>query len=474
MVRTLLLWIAVVVGIGLVSAPAPALAQGPTWTGEYYNNSFLQGDVTLTRSDAAISFNWGGGSPASNINSDGFSARWTALAGFSAGTYRFWVLADDNIRITLNDAYTPILDTFGQNKMGQIVSVDVTMPAGTSKIRVDYQEVSGNAFAYVTWANLASNPSGPNFPAQPSVITTPVNAGTWTAEYFANASLFGTPSLIQSEASVSKNWGSTSPVVSIPGDNFSARWTSVQTLEAGSYSLVVRADDGVKVFVDGALAINEWHGATGATYTANLNLSAGAHTFVVEYYEAAGDAFIDYTLTRVIASVSPPAGQGGGATGTTVTVTSARLNVRAAPDVSGAILVKISANETYAVTGKNANASWYQINVNGVVGWVSARFVRLNGSTDVPVISTSTGLAQPVDTGYITTALATVNVRNAPNVRSGAILVKMQRGETARVIGRTSDNRWWMVNFNGTTGWVSSTYAQLQPTAELARIPVTA
>ncbi|MBL8156572.1 MAG: SH3 domain-containing protein, partial [Anaerolineae bacterium] len=174
------------------------------------------------------------------------------------------------------------------------------------------------------------------------------------------------------------------------------------------------------------------------------------------------------------ASVAPQPGQGGGASGTTVTVTSARLNVRAAPDVSGAILVKISANETYPVTGKNANASWYQINVNGVVGWVSARFVRLNGSTDVPVIGTSTGLAQPVDTGYITTALATVNVRNAPNVRSGAILVKMQRGETARVIGRTSDNRWWMVNFNGTTGWVSSTYAQLQPNAELTRIPVTA
>jgi len=39
----------------------------------------------LARSDAALDFNWGFKSPASEINRDSFSARWTGTLSFKAG-----------------------------------------------------------------------------------------------------------------------------------------------------------------------------------------------------------------------------------------------------------------------------------------------------------------------------------------------------------------------------------------------------
>jgi len=448
-------------------------AQGYSWTGEYYNNSYLQGSPAFTRTDNVLAFDFGNNAPGNGVGADGFSVRWTALAAFGGGTYRFYALADDNIKITLDDGYTPILNTFGGAQIGQTITADVPMTAGVHKVRVDYQEVSGSAYAYVTWASLSSNPTGPNFPV-PQVSYSNINNGAWTVQYFNNTALSGSPVVTQNEGGPSHNWGSGAPVNGLPVDNFSARWTSTQGLDAANYQLSVSADDGVRVFVDGNLVINEFHGATTTTYTANLNLGAGNHTIVVEYYEGGGNAFLNYNLNRVTSNiVSPPTNPNPVNTGTTATVTAARLNVRDNPSATATIILKINRNEVYPVVGKNGDSSWYQISVNGVNGWVSSRFVTIGGNQPVNVVSQSQSLAQPVDTGFNATALTTVNVRNAPNTRGTQVLAKMQRNNTARIIGRTANNSWWQVNFNGVVGWVSSTFARIQGGAVVAQIPIT-
>src|SRR4030095_11563156 len=112
------------------------------------------------------------------------------------------------------------------------------LTAGTHHVQVDYQELSGNAYVYVSWANLATNPTGPNFPIPGgSPGLPPLSSGPWTAQYFANANLSGSPTLIQTEASPSHDWGTGAPVASLPADNFSARWTSVQTANVGQYQV---------------------------------------------------------------------------------------------------------------------------------------------------------------------------------------------------------------------------------------------
>lgn len=463
----------------LAVSVVPAAAQGGTaWSGEYYNNGILQAPSVLTRQDSFIAFDWGAGSPAAGVNPDNFSVRWGTDPFFQAGTYRFWALADDKVKITLDLGTPPnvILNTYANAAVGQIVGVDVTLTQGVHHVQVDYTENSGNAYVYVTWANLATNPSGPNFPTPPQSAP-PATSGPWTAQYFNNASQFGSPLLIQSEGSPSRDWGFGSPLASIPGDNWSARWTSTQTLAAGTYQLSVRADDGVRVAIDGVYYINEWHGATGQTYSVNVNLIAGNHNFLIDFYEAGGAAFLSYNFTGVnVVPTQPPAPQPP--TGAYITVTGAfKLNVRNAPSaVTGAILTKINRNENYAIVGKNSRGTWWQINANGVIGWINARYVTAYNATNIPVTD-GTVVIQPVPpTSVAPVGCSTapsprlrvggngrvvqgfdINLRSLPSVNS-PLLGRLTAWSLFLVVGnaRCAEGlNWYQVNFNGTVGYIA-------------------
>src|SRR5690606_3228897 len=212
----------VVLAVALVQpAQAEPLAQANViWNAEYYNNPNLQGSPAVRRQDQAIAFDWGHGSPASGINADNFSARWGTDVYLPAGTYRFFALADDEVRVIVDFQFHPLIDTFGQGKVNQLVWADITLAAGLHHIQVDYREQGGTAFVFVSFANAANNPQ-PNFPALN--LPVPVTPGQWTAQYFANRDLAGSPTLIQSESQVTRDWGEGSPAPSIPGDNWSAR-----------------------------------------------------------------------------------------------------------------------------------------------------------------------------------------------------------------------------------------------------------
>lgn len=472
-------WLGLLIGILLVVGMSvmPAAAQsGIVWNTEFFNNNILYGRSIAQRQDNSVAFDWGNGSPQSGINADNFSVRFGTDPFFQEGTYRFWALADDQVRVWVDYNRVPLIDTFNNPSVARIVQADIQMAQGTHHIQVDYAEASGNAYVYVTWANLATNPSGPNFPplnnSNPGIPT----SGPWTAQYFANPSLFSSPTLIQTEATPSHDWGNGSPTASIPADNFSARWTSVQTLPAGTYQMTVKADDGVRVAIDNFFYLNEWHSATGQTYTVNVTLSAGQHTFLIEYYEVTGAAFMNYNFQ--------PLGNGGGIatpvptippviTGAYATVTGAyRLNVRAAPDpINGAILTKINRNESYPIVGRNSSTTWWQLNVNGTIGWVNARFVTAYNTTGVPV--STGGVVVPTPTA------SAINCSSAPTPRLGAGRyarvtpglpnnIRLLPDSNAQLIGQippsgvfailsnatcASGLYWYQVNYNGLIGW---------------------
>ncbi|MCB9454143.1 MAG: SH3 domain-containing protein [Anaerolineaceae bacterium] len=288
------------------------------------------------------------------------------------------------------------------------------------------------------------------------VIPAAAQSGVWTAEYFNNAGLSGSPTYILSENSPSHDWGAGSPAASIPVDYFSARWTSVQTLAAGNYTLNVQADDGVRVFIDGIAYINEWHLAPGTSYTANLTLGAGQHTIVVEFYENTGLAYLSYTLAQV-----------GSSTSATATVTASQLNVRNAPNpYTGLILFRITKGQVYPVVGRNADSSWLQLSANGTTGWVNSNYVIATNLQNVPVTDNST---RPTGATATVTAYF-LNVRQTPDPYNGVILVRIARGESYAVVGKNADGSWLQLNINGTIGWVNSGYVVA---VNLENVPVT-
>ncbi len=313
------------------ATPTPAIL---AWRGEYYGNRFLSGSPTLVRDDAAVNFTWGYAAPATGLPADAFSARWTRTVAFPAGTYRFHAASDDGVRVWLDGVQ--IIDQW-RDAAGVTYTADWAMTAGNHVLRVEYYENTGTARIQVWWEKVVSYPD-------------------WKGEYWSNRTLSGGPSLVRNDEEIDFNWGWGSPAptlpsgdfsarwtrtmdfdaatyrfhvlvddgarlwvddkvrndeevdfdwgsgavaVGLPGDDFSARWSRQVTFERGVYRFRARVDDGIRVYVDDKLVLDEWHTSDGDDqYTVDLELT-GQKAIVVAYYERGGKAWLTFSWKRI-------------------------------------------------------------------------------------------------------------------------------------------------------------------------------
>ncbi len=189
---------------------------------------------------------------------------------------------------------TAVIDEF-RDQGPTRYSAQRTLDAGEHTTVVEYYEAGGGALVRFRETKV------------PTAAT--CEPGTYRAEYFDGTTLTGTPTAVRCEGPIDNDYGDGSPQ-DVPGlgeDAFSVRWTTSQTLAAGTYSFTATADDGVRVRVDGELVIDEFRDQGPTTFTADRALSAGEHTIVVEYYERGGGALIRFGYTRTGADTTPPA-----------------------------------------------------------------------------------------------------------------------------------------------------------------------
>jgi hypothetical protein len=96
-------------------------------------------------------------------------------------------------------------------------------------------------------------------------------------QYFNNKTLTGSPVLTRTDREVNFGWGTGSPGTGVNVDGFSARWTGkVEAPVSGGYTFFTRSDDGIRLWVNNQLVINNWtnHAATDNT-SAVVTLAAG-------------------------------------------------------------------------------------------------------------------------------------------------------------------------------------------------------
>jgi hypothetical protein len=75
------------------------------------------------------------------------------------------------------------------------------------------------------------------------------------------------------------------------GDTFSINWTGQIDAECNeAYSFLTFTDDGVKLWIDGDLIINDWTMHPPKINEASKSLSVGKHTIKLKYFENTGDA----------------------------------------------------------------------------------------------------------------------------------------------------------------------------------------
>ena len=79
-----------------------------------------------------------------------------------------------------------------------------------------------------------------------------------TGNYFTNATLTGTPALVRNEA-VNFDWATGSPGAAFDPNAFSVRWSGkVQAQYTGGHTFQTQSSDGVRVWLNGTLLIDNW------------------------------------------------------------------------------------------------------------------------------------------------------------------------------------------------------------------------
>lgn len=300
----------------------------PSWTAEYFNNPYFIGDPVLRRQDNVIGFNWGNAAPANGVPADNFSVRWGSDPYFTAGTYRFTVLADDGIAVTV-DFHNNFINTLEQPRPGQTLSADVTLTEGRHHLQVDFREYGGVAYAYVSWANISSNPNGPTLPGQSPALPNNQAAAYVNTDVLNVRSGPGTSNIILTRTT-------RNTVLQLIGRNSDGSWVQVR-------------------------------------------LTNGRQGWVSSAYIRANVAISTLSVTTTT--------QATPASNAAATSNVRALNVRQGPGLSFRIQTVVTRGTRFSIIGRNVAGTWINVQMaNGTRGWVNANYVSLNVLiTQIPV-----------------------------------------------------------------------------------------
>lgn len=374
---SLLIFVLGLLGMFVVSGTPRVAAEDKPWRARYWNNRKLQGEPVMKRDEAAPNWDWGDGTPADFIDKDNFSARWTRTTDFATGTYRFTATMDDGMRVWVDDQL--IIDSWTDSQV-HTVQADRYLQGGAHTIKVEYYEAGGKAVARMSWAKISSTPG--------------VFYG-WRGEYFNNRDLAGAPAAYSDDYRVNFDWSINAPISGIFADDFSVRWTRTIDFPKGKYRFDVFSDDGVRLYVNNQLVIDEWRNQSEGRFSKEVELAGGQVPMRLEYFEGKGRAAVSLSWTPNLGTGIPSAGITATApTGTPTPVTptipgggpaatltyALYLNVRSGPSIDDEIIDHLKRGQTVALTGyQSPGGYWVEVRLpSGDTGWASARYLTLN------------------------------------------------------------------------------------------------
>ncbi len=265
---------------GLGISPSTGVITGTVDTGAAASNT-----VTVTVSDGALAanaaFSWNTVAPATNrppvINGPGNPVN------FRGDAVTLAIQASDPDGQTVTFSATGLPSGLTISPTTGVVSGTVSATAAsTNAVTVTASDGALSASTGFTWT--VNTPSGP--------------VAGLKGEYFSGDN-FGTLVTTRIDSQISAYWPETSsPAAGVPGDHFSVRWTGrIQPQFSESYRFYANCDDGVRIYVNGQLILNQWN-PTPATYfglqSSAIALQAGQlYDLKVEFQDFFSDAWIE-------------------------------------------------------------------------------------------------------------------------------------------------------------------------------------
>ncbi|MBZ0286771.1 MAG: SH3 domain-containing protein, partial [Anaerolineae bacterium] len=170
-------------------------------------------------------------------------------------------------------------------------------------------------------------------------------------------------------------------------------------------------------------------------------------------------------------------------TSITILVNRDGVNVRVAPALGAEVLGFVQAGWTAPATGRSPDNQWVRIDFNGQEGWIGLAVINVFGDLNVlPVADPRSipygGFESPRSGSTSATsgisgrlALSGLRLRAGPGT-AYPVLANPPRYTVFPLLGRTANNAWLQVNFNGTLGWLVTEWVEIQGGASIVSLPI--
>ena len=152
------------------------------------------------------------------------------------------------------------------------------------------------------------------------------------------------------------------------------------------------------------------------------------------------------------------------AAGETAVVAADLLNVRSGPGTGYSRIGSLTEGKTFVVTGSAKDSSgvvWYKFSYGSKAGYVSSKYVNIKQNSVTQVSNTK---------GTVNTKSDPLIVRSGPGTGCSK-LGTIAKGKTFTIKGKVQDSSgtwWYTFDYNGKTGYVSSSYVKVTTVSEAA------
>lgn len=119
-----------------------------------------------------------------------------------------------------------------------------------------------------------------------AVVNNGASTGGLRGTYFDNVNFTGLR-VDRLDPTIDFNWAASQPDPAIGSETFSVRWSGeIQPRYTGTYTFYTTSDDGVRLWINGVLVVQNWTDHAATTNTGTIVLTAGQwYSIVMEFYE---------------------------------------------------------------------------------------------------------------------------------------------------------------------------------------------
>lgn len=386
------------------------------WLATYFNNQNLSGQPVASQvlthgTNGSLHLNNGHGSPLPAVNNDHFSGDFISQKHLAAGDYIIRMRADDGGRVYVDGKL--VLDRWtdgGYHENAVKVHLSNTSAGDLHTIEVKYYDQTSLSQVYTS--------------IEPFSIPT----DGWIGEFYGNQNLQGSPIILGGDnalkpiTNLSFDWGRGAPDELLPNDHFSARFTKqINVAATGTYKFTVKADDGIRVYVDGKSILDDWKNG-GMSGNTNVVLNPGNHTLKVEYYDYTSLAHVSVSYAETTPQVN------------------LYNTTKYDYSLEQAIQDQLNLRNYAADSGPKTDQHPTSIN-----GYISDAALKISGNIG-------------------TVQNGPWNFRDKPNTTTSTVIDELRSGETVTILSSQTVNgqKWYYVNYYMDDWEMANTYIEDQ------------